>query len=161
MDRRMIPARRASAVGAMLVAAVLTVVGCGGGTPVGNARVGDVRVTNATARATADDVSVLYLTIGNAGKETDALLSVSTDAAKSAQLMAMVMEGMSMKMQDVARVEVPAGGEVVLKPGGYHVMLMGVARPLKAGQRIGVTLKFERAGTVRLQVPVTSYSGGQ
>ncbi len=149
------------ALAGLLSLVLLVGAACGGGTPAGSARIGDVQVTNATARATTDDVSALYFTVDNGGQEADALVSASSDSATMVHLMSTAMEGMSMQMREVARIEVPAGGRVELAPGGYHVMLMGVARPLKVGERIELTLKFERAGTVRLRVPVVSYSGGQ
>ena len=57
------------------------------------------------------------------------------------------MSGM-MSMQEVAAIEVPAGGEVALEPGGYHVMLLDLAAPLADGETVELTLEFEQAGTV-------------
>jgi copper(I)-binding protein len=53
-------------------------------------------------------------------------------------------------MQEVAQIDVPAGGSVELKPGGYHVMLMKLAAPIAAGDSVPVTLTFERAGEVQV-----------
>ena len=59
-----------------------------------------------------------------------------------------------MKMRRVGAIEIPPGESVRLEPGGLHMMLMGVSSPLETGERISVTLVFERAGEVVLSVPV-------
>ena len=59
-----------------------------------------------------------------------------------------------MKMQQVMRIELPAGTPVALEPGGYHIMLIGLVNPLETGQTITVTLTFENAGEVVVEVPV-------
>jgi copper(I)-binding protein len=63
-------------------------------------------------------------------------------------------------MQQVTGIDVPANGEVTLKPGGYHVMLMNVQKPLKEGDSIAVTLTFEKAGAVKVTASVHEISGG-
>jgi copper(I)-binding protein len=62
--------------------------------------------------------------------------------------------GGSMTMQEVARVEVPAGETVAFEPGGYHVMLIDLAEPLVAGETFEMELTFEKAGTVTVEVEV-------
>ena len=64
-----------------------------------------------------------------------------------------VVDGI-MKMRHVDAVEIPPGGSIRLEPGGLHAMLMGVSSRLEAGERISLTLVFERAGEVELSVPV-------
>jgi copper(I)-binding protein len=61
-----------------------------------------------------------------------------------------------MKMRPVAGIDIPAGGEVALGSGGYHVMLIDLARPLAAGDKVPLTLTFERAGTVDIVADVES-----
>jgi hypothetical protein len=58
------------------------------------------------------------------------------------------------KMREVEAIEVPAGGEAVLEPGGLHVMFMGLHKPLKQGESVHLTLTFEKAGKVMVSVPV-------
>ncbi len=98
-------------------------------------------------------VGVLYMRIEDRGA-ADRLTAVQTDAAKTAELHENVHEGNVMKMRPVAGVPVPAGGAVALAPGGYHVMLMGLTRPLAPGDTFPVTLTFERAGTVQTTATV-------
>ncbi|PZP55043.1 MAG: hypothetical protein DI596_11980, partial [Azospira oryzae] len=66
----------------------------------------------------------------------------------------MSLEDGVMKMRHLPAIEVPAHGTVELKPGGTHLMLMGLKQPLKEGERFPLTLRFERSGTVALQVAV-------
>jgi hypothetical protein len=68
------------------------------------------------------------------------------------------MEGGVMKMSPVSKVEVPAGGKVEFKPGGYHIMLMELQRDLKEGETITITLTFEKSGNVTVQASVKSQS---
>ncbi|MCB0984900.1 MAG: copper chaperone PCu(A)C, partial [Ilumatobacter sp.] len=59
-----------------------------------------------------------------------------------------------MTMQQVEFIELPAGTAVELKPGGYHVMIIGLVNPLEVGQTIQITLVFEKAGEITIDVPV-------
>ena len=88
------------------------------------------------------------------------LVGATTPAAKRVELHEMKHEGGVMRMSAVKRLDLPAGRQVVLEPGGYHVMLMGLNAQAREGDRIPVTLTFEdRAGkrfTVDVQAPVRS-----
>jgi len=66
----------------------------------------------------------------------------------------MKMEGDVMRMRQVDAIEVPVGQTVELKPGGYHLMFIGLKAPLKVGERFPMTLKFEKAGEVKVEVVV-------
>ena len=91
-------------------------------------------------------------------KENSKLLSVSSPAAGVAEIHEMKMEKDIMKMAAVPSLNVPAGGAVELKPGGYHVMLMDLKAPLADKATVPITLTFENAkgvkSQVELQVPV-------
>lgn len=97
---------------------------------------------------------VVYVTISNTGKEADSLLSASSDAAQTLELHETKNEAGVMKMRPVQKIGVPAGGKIEMKPGGYHMMLMGLKRDLKPGDKVHVTLKFERGGEVPVDAPV-------
>ena len=120
-----------------------------------------IQVTDVTARPTTNDVSAVYFTVKNPGA-ADRLVKATVDpgVAQMAQLHTMVTEGATAKMQQVDGVDVPAGGEVVLKPGGFHVMLMNVQKPLKEGDSLPVTLTFEKGGTVQVIAAVKTLAGG-
>jgi copper(I)-binding protein len=94
-----------------------------------------------------------FLTIRNAAG-ADRLLSVSTPAAGRAELHTMLRDGDIMRMRQVEAIAVPANGAVSLAPGGLHILLMGLTRPLVVGASVPLTLVFERAGAVELQLAV-------
>jgi copper(I)-binding protein len=96
-----------------------------------------------------------FLKIQNVGG-ADRLLSASSSAAAMVQLHTMSVEGNVMKMREVETIELPAGKTVELKPGGLHIMLMGLKAPLKAGSGVPLTLKFEKAGAVTVNLTVAA-----
>lgn len=113
-----------------------------------------VQVKDAWARATPGgaQTAAAYVTITSTAG--DRLTGASTPAAKEAQLHTMTMDNGVMKMRQVDGIDLPAGKAVALKPGGYHIMLMGLAQPLKEGQTFPLTLTFEKAGTQQVTVAV-------
>ena len=96
----------------------------------------------------------VYVTLSNSGAQPDALVSASTDVAQTAELHETTRDGGVMKMRPVKAIPVPAGGKTELKPGGYHIMLMGLKQDLKPGEKVAVTLKFEHGGETRVEAPV-------
>ncbi|MBV8679948.1 MAG: copper chaperone PCu(A)C [Aquitalea sp.] len=102
----------------------------------------------------ASPTGAAYLSIKNTGKEADTLLSVSTPRADKAELHVHLNDNGVMRMRQVESVAVAAGAEVKFAPGGYHIMLMGLKQPLKAGDHFPLTLKFAKAGTVTVDVIV-------
>jgi copper(I)-binding protein len=115
---------------------------------------GPIHVDAAWARASAGMTGAVYLTVKNDGDTPDKLLAVRAAPADSAALHEMKMDGEVMKMRPVLDLTVPAHGSVTLKPGGYHVMLMGLKERLKKGDSFPVTLIFEKAGDITAQVAV-------
>ncbi|GAC1549628.1 MAG: copper chaperone PCu(A)C [Collimonas sp.] len=101
-----------------------------------------------------------FLSIENKGKEADKLIGVSSSVAKSAEIHTMSMAGNVMKMREVGEVDLPPASTVDMKPGhGYHIMLMGLNQPLKAGDKFPLTLTFRKAGKIEVSVVVTDLSG--
>lgn len=99
-------------------------------------------------------VSAAYMTIANGGA-ADRLLRAEGDVAASIELHTMANNNGVMEMRPVeGGIEVPAGGELVLKPGSYHIMLIGVQRELKVGDTVSLTLQFEKAGAVKVDAQV-------
>jgi periplasmic copper chaperone A len=123
----------------------------------------DVTVSDAWARATAPGQTVggAYLKIQSA--QSAHLVGAKSPAAKSVELHQMTMEKDVMKMRQVARLELPAGTAVELKPGSYHLMLMGVKRPLVKGEQIPLELTIEDKGgrrhTVNVKAKVADFGG--
>ena len=135
---------RAAALGAALLAA-------------GAASAGDIQVAAPWSRATAKGASVGagYLTIVNKGSAPDTLVSASTKAAASVEIHAMSLDNGVMTMRALPDgLEIKPGETVTFKPGGYHLMLMGLTKPLVQGENIDLTLNFAKAGPVTVSLPV-------
>ena len=96
----------------------------------------------------------VYFTIHNTGKQDDQLVSASSDVAGAVELHQSVMDNGVMTMKPIQSISVPAGGSVEFKPGGYHVMLIGMRRDLNVGDQFEVTLNFKVAGAVKVEVEV-------
>jgi copper(I)-binding protein len=124
-----------------------------------SAWVGDLQITDATARESTNDVSVLYFTVANRGGLDDELVGESVDPAvgASADLHTTVTNGNAAEMQLLPSLTIPAHTKVTFQTGGYHVMINGLKHSLKSGDRVTVTLTFRNAGAVALTVPVLSY----
>ncbi|MEI6028175.1 MAG: copper chaperone PCu(A)C [Betaproteobacteria bacterium] len=88
------------------------------------------------------------------GPTSDKLVSASADIAGRVELHTMSMDGNVMRMRQVDSIDIPAGKTVELKPGGLHVMFMDIKTPLKTGASFPLTLKFEKAGDVKVNVAV-------
>ena len=95
-----------------------------------------------------------YFVVHNKGVQADRLLAVQTPVAGKAEMHEHVHADGVMKMQQVQSVEVPAGGEVRFEPMGYHVMLFNLGQQAREGERFPLTLTFEKAGEVELEVAV-------
>lgn len=140
---------------------------------------GGLTVEGAWARTSTGmaNAGAAYLVVKNAGTTADALISASSPVAGSAEVHetyvlaspsgAMMpaasdampaasgaMAGEMMGMRPVARIDIPAGGSIELKPGGYHIMLMGLKQELVAGSTISLTLTFEKAPPITATLEV-------
>jgi copper(I)-binding protein len=107
-----------------------------------------------TSRMAEDSTGAVYVTLTNPSSQSDSLVSAASDAAQTVELHEVKNEAGVMKMRPVPRIVIPAGGKVVLKPGGYHVMLLGLKHDLKVGEKVPVTLKFERGGELHIEAVV-------
>lgn len=119
---------------------------------------GKLRISQPWARATAPGAASGggFLAIDNKGP-TDRLVSASAAVADSVELHTMSMEGNIMRMAKLERgIEIPATGKIELKPGGLHIMFIGLKAPLKQGESFPLTLKFEKAGEIRVDVKIES-----
>lgn len=105
-----------------------------------------------TRAARAGGQGAGFLTLRSAG--ADRLLSASSPAANRVELHTHLREGDVMRMRPVEAIDLPAGTAVTLQPGGFHLMFMGLKQPFEQGTQVPVTLVFERAGSVTVQLPV-------
>lgn len=110
---------------------------------------------DSSAMEMAGPVSAAYMKIKNTGGTADTLLSAAGDVAKSIELHTMADVNGVMQMRPVeGGVPVPANGGVELKPGSFHVMLIGVNKTLKVGDTVNLTLTFAKAGAVQVTATV-------
>jgi copper(I)-binding protein len=115
-----------------------------------------VEIVKPWSRATPPGASVAagYMTVRNKGASPDRLVAVTSPAAARVETHITVRDGSISRMREVKGYDVPAGGSLELKPGGSHLMFVDVKAPFKPGDRIPVTLRFQRAGEVRAQLEV-------
>lgn len=100
-------------------------------------------------------VSAAYLIIENTGNAADRLLRVATDAAETVEIHTTQMEDNVMRMRPLPDgLEIPAGGQVILEPGGYHLMLMGLQHDLVAGERLPLTLTFASGKQLTIEAEI-------
>lgn len=105
----------------------------------------------------ADRPGVVFMEIRNSGP-ADSLLSAETPLAARTELHNHVHEDGIMKMREVEMIDVPADGMATLKSGSYHIMLFELTRKPAIGERFPMTLHFQRAGKVSVEVTVTPLS---
>ena len=125
-------------------------------------QVGDVWSRPAVALSGTDSeggmggsgTGAVFLTLTNQGREDDRLVGAETDVADTVEIHQTVMEGDVMRMQPVEYVEIAAGAQVELKPGDYHIMLVGLRRDLAVGDRFTVTLLFEKGDPQTVEAEV-------
>jgi len=116
-----------------------------------------VKVMNAWARATPGLVKNggAYFTAVNGGGQADRIIGVSSDMASRTELHTHLNDNGVMRMRQVKDgIEVPPGGKVTFKPGGYHIMFIGLKKPFKKGDSFPVTIVFEKAGKQTVNVSV-------
>jgi len=122
------------------------------------------------ATSAADDVSVVepyvravppgqpnsaaFMQLQNKGMAKHAIVKAESPVSKVVELHTHIMEGGMMKMRQIKQIEVPAQGRTTLKPGGLHVMFLGLKSELKPGQLVPVTLIFEDGSKTTIQAPV-------
>ncbi|MBL4646505.1 MAG: copper chaperone PCu(A)C [Rhizobiales bacterium] len=120
---------------------------------------GQLTISDPLIRATAPKARVAggFMTITNHGDQADRLISGTASFAGKTEIHEMAMQGEVMKMRQLAEgLEIPAGGSVSLMPGGYHIMFMKLGEQLMPGETRKVTVTFEKAGEVALDMNVLS-----
>jgi copper(I)-binding protein len=125
--------------------------------------VGDLRIERPWSRATppGTPVGAGYMTIVNTADEPDRLIAAGSPAAGRVQIHRSVKkDGTSSMMHQKDGVVVPPEGRLEFSPGGYHLMLMQLEAPLEQGQRVPVTLQFERAGRIQVDLMVRALTAG-
>lgn len=118
----------------------------------------DITITDPYARSSSKMASAgaAFMVIENAAETADTLVEARSDVAKKVELHTHIEgdDGVMQMRQVEGGIEIPAGGETALQRGGLHVMFMGLNEPFEQGEMLDVTLVFENAGEVELQIPV-------
>jgi copper(I)-binding protein len=150
---------------AFLFAAVLAAV-ANAPALAGDVTAGAIKIEAPWARATPKGASVGggYLKITNTGTTPDRLIGGTSDVAPRFEIHEMSMQGGVMKMREMPKgIEIKPGETVEFKPGGYHVMFVGLTKPLAQGGEVKATLQFEKAGKIDVAFKIESIgaqSGG-
>lgn len=118
------------------------------------AHAGDIQVEGAWSRATVPGQDSAMADFSITSKQAATLVGVSSPVCKSVELHAMSHEGGVMKMREVKMLELPAGKPMNLGESGYHLMLLGLKAPLKAGDTVPLTLKIKITGKRETTVEV-------
>lgn len=137
------------------VAAVLITVGAVAA--LSHAAEADIGLSNAWVRPTlgAGRTTAAYVTVTNVGTAADRLTAVDAPGADSVEVHTAGIEDGIMRMRRLEGLDIPAGETVAMAPGGYHIMIIGLEQPIAIGATIPLTLTFEEAGSVTIQVGVS------
>ncbi len=137
------------------LASCLTVISFAVSVPAQDYKLGALEIRQPWTRATP--ATALsgggFLTITNTGTTPDRLISARSTASTKVEVHEMKMDGNVMKMRELEKgLDIPAGATVALKPGGYHIMFMGLKAPIAKDAMVPVTLVFEKAGSIDVQM---------
>lgn len=124
----------------------------------GRTEAGGIEVSHAFARASIGNATsgVVYLRIDNRAREAERLTSASSAAAARTDLHMTEEDGDVVRMRRVESLEIAGGETFAFEPGGAHIMLPGLKAPLREGEHFMLTLQFETAGSVTVEVSVGS-----
>jgi periplasmic copper chaperone A len=120
-------------------------------------KLGSLEIGHPWARATPPTAPTAggFLSVTNTGTVSDRLISVSSPAAETVQIHEMKMEGNVMRMREYeGGLEIAPGATVTLAPGNLHLMMMGLKAPFKQGEKVPMTLVFEKAGKIDVELMV-------
>jgi hypothetical protein len=120
-------------------------------------KLGSLEITTPWTRATAPTARTGggFMTITNKGATADRLVSARSTASEKVEIHEMQMDGSVMRMRELAKgLDIPPGATVMLKPGSYHIMFMELKAPLAKDAKVPVTLVFEKAGSIDVQLNV-------
>ena len=142
---------------AMSLGLMFTMVLAGSSSRAEDVKAGDIVISQAWSRATPNGAKIGagYLTIENKGSAADKLVGVTGDVSSRIEVHEMSMNNGVMRMRPVdGGVTIDPGKTVKLAPNGYHLMIMDLKGPLKQGDKLPLTLQFEKAGKVAVTLDV-------
>lgn len=147
----------------VLIAMLVSSSGFGGAVSAHDFTFGDIYIDHPVARATTSmgRASGGFMEITNLGKTADRLISASSSFAVRTELHLTANDDGVMRMREIEGIEIPAGETVVLKPGSFHVMFIGLDAPLVVGETRELILGFETAGEVLVTLQVEALTNVQ
>jgi copper(I)-binding protein len=122
-------------------------------------KLGAIEINHPWTRATPPTAQAGggFLVLTNTGTTPDRLVDVKSPAADKAEIHEMKMDGNVMRMRELDKgLEIPPGATVELKPGGFHIMFMGLKAPFAKDTKVPLTLVFEKAGSIDVELPVAA-----
>ncbi|MEI6200985.1 MAG: copper chaperone PCu(A)C [Enhydrobacter sp.] len=127
-------------------------------------KIGSIEIVQPWSRATPSTAPSAggFLTLTNKGDVPDRLIAIESSAATQTEIHEMKMDGAVMRMRELENgVVLPPGQTIELKPGGYHVMFMGLKAPFVKDQKVSATLVFEKAGRIDIEFQVDALGSTQ
>ncbi len=142
-----------------LTGILLLLAGCTQSTQM--SKQGKIEVGHAWVRAVPPNAktSAAYMKLQNHGDQEDRLIAANSPIAEAVELHNVFKQGDMMAMRPVQHISVPAHGATMLKPGSYHIMLINLKKSPKPGEKVHLTLTFEKAGQMEMMVPVHERKG--
>ncbi|RJX69756.1 copper chaperone PCu(A)C [Vibrio sinensis] len=122
----------------------------------------DIMTHHAYARATPPNAptSAVFVTLMNKGAEDRIIISATTPAAGNVELHDVLKDGDVMKMRQIETIDIPANGQVELKPGSFHIMLFDLKKPFVDGDSIDVELTFKNGEKQTFNAPIKKVMAG-
>ena len=154
------PSLRAAWRASALVAVAAVLAACGSSSASTSSSAAPITAKDPWVKTATSGMTAAFVTLENSSSTADVLVSATSSAAGMVQLHEMVMQDGQMVMQEKkGGIPVPANGTAVLEPGGNHIMLMGLADPIVAGDEVTFTLEFEDGSTLEFTAPGKDYEG--
>lgn len=123
-------------------------------------KLGALKIENTRARVILHNRPAAgFMDVHNMGEKADRIVSANSAMAEKVELHTHMMENGVAKMRRVEAIDVPAKAHVPLKTGGLHLMIFGLKHKLKAGDKLPLTVVFEKAGSVAMEFTVVPASG--
>jgi len=122
----------------------------------------DIKIEDAYVRATPPNLpnSAAFMTVKNETNQDVSIVKATSNISKVVELHTHDMKDGVMKMYQVPKIDVVANSQTVLKPGGFHVMFIGLKKPLKVGENVTFTLEFSNGETQTITAPIKTVMSG-
>ena len=122
----------------------------------------DITIQEPYVRATPPNLpnSAAFMRLKNSSNKNIAVVNATSNVSKVVELHTHDMKDGVLKMYKIPKIDIPANGETVLKPGGLHIMFIGLYNPLVKGEKVTFTLEFSNGETKTITAPIKTVMGG-